>query len=99
MRRAAAAVPEVILLLRQMPAVQGPERQPDASAARIDWRRACLQYEGEVLRTYAKRCHSCSLYESAVTEFRPTNLPPSGDAMHGWRSCTSLTVASCKLGR
>ncbi len=59
MRRAAAAVPEVVLLLRQMPSVLGHERLLETKpAARVDWRRACLQYEEDVLRTYAKRCRN-----------------------------------------
>ena len=56
MRRAAAAVPEVVLLLRQMPTVLGPEQQLQGNALRVGWRRARLQYEEEVLRTYNKRC-------------------------------------------
>jgi len=65
--RAAAAVPEVVLLLRQMPTVVGPERQLEETAARVDWRRACLQYEEEVLRTYAKRC--CSVRYVILRDF------------------------------
>ena len=55
MRRAAADTPEVLLLLRQMPTVVGPERQPEGKALKVDWRRACLEYDEEVLRTYTKR--------------------------------------------
>lgn len=55
MRRAAAKAPEVLILLRQMPDVLGPERHLDEKAVQVDWRRACLQYEEEVLYVCMKR--------------------------------------------
>ena len=56
MRRAAAKAPEFLILLRcEMPDVLAPERHREGNALQVDWRRACLRYEEEVLCIYMKR--------------------------------------------
>ena len=56
MRRAAAEAPELLILLRQRAGTWGSQLERERDAAKVDWRRSCLEYEEQVLSEYAKRC-------------------------------------------